>query len=152
MASLGLLECRSDRFSPRSSALNAEPRAARMLDRVFRKTPKLKRSDAAARESRPALEGIAVRARFKRLTALGWPRTFPIVQFPNAPLIVAFLAGQAAAHVHGSSHAYASAVSDVALIIWAYEELVNGVNWFRHLLGLAYVISTTTHLALALQH
>jgi hypothetical protein len=93
-----------------------------------------------------------VRDRYKRLTALSWPRTFPIVQFPNAPLIVAFLAGQAAAHIHGSSHAYAAAVSDVALIIWAYEELVNGVNWFRHLLGLAYVISTTTHLALALQH
>jgi hypothetical protein len=26
---------------------------------------------------------------FKRLTQLGWPRSFPIVQFPNAPLIIA---------------------------------------------------------------
>jgi hypothetical protein len=35
--------------------------------------------------------------------------------------------------------------------IWAYEELMHGVNWFRHLLGLGYVISTAAHLALTLQ-
>src|SRR5579864_4083312 len=77
---------------------------------------------------------------FKRLTTLGFPRRFPIVQFPNAPLIIAFLAGQTAAHIHGSTHAYLSAVSYLAMIIWAYEELANGVNWFRHVLGLAYMI------------
>jgi hypothetical protein len=38
----------------------------------------------------------------------------------------------------------------LALGIWAYLELVEGVNWFRRMLGLAYVISTTVHLALAL--
>jgi hypothetical protein len=31
-------------------------------------------------------------------------------------------------------------VSYLAMTIWAYEELVRGVNWFRRLLGLAYVI------------
>jgi hypothetical protein len=92
----------------------------------------------------------AVWSGFKRLTQLGWPRTFPIVQFPNAPLIVAFLAGQVAARVHGQAHADAAAISYLVLTIWAYEELVHGVNWFRHLLGLAYVISTAVHLALAL--
>jgi hypothetical protein len=30
---------------------------------------------------------------FKRLAQLGWPKSFPIVQFPNAPLIIAFLTG-----------------------------------------------------------
>lgn len=89
--------------------------------------------------------------RFKRLTQIGWPRNFPIVQFPNVPLIVAFLAGQAAMHTHGSSHAYASAISYLAMSIWAYEELIHGVNWFRHLLGLGYAISTAVHLAVALQ-
>jgi hypothetical protein len=88
---------------------------------------------------------------FKRLTTLGFPRRFPIVQFPNAPLIIAFLAGEAAAHIHGSSHAYAWAVSYLAIIIWAYEELVNGVNWFRHLLGLAYVIFLVVRVAHGLQ-
>ncbi len=34
-----------------------------------------------------------------------WPRAFPIVQFPNAPLIVAFLAGAAAARTHDPGHA-----------------------------------------------
>ena len=73
------------------------------------------------------------------------------MQFPNAALIVAFLAGQAASLAHGASHADAAAVSYLALAIWAYEELVHGVNWFRHLLGFAYVISTAIHLAVALQ-
>ena len=111
---------------------------------------KLKHSDPTTRGPRPGIEGLAVRARFKRLTALGWPRSFPIVQFPNAPLIVAFVAGEVAGTAHGSVHADASAVSYLALTIWAYEELTDGVNWFRHLLGLAYVISTITHLATAL--
>jgi hypothetical protein len=88
---------------------------------------------------------------FKRLTQLGWPKSFPIVQFPNAPLIIAFLAGQAATQTHGTTHAYASAVSYLAMTIWAYEELVHGVNWFRRLLGLGYAISTIVHLAFALQ-
>lgn len=88
---------------------------------------------------------------FKRLTQLGWPRRFPIMQFPNAPLIIAFLAGQAARHAHGTTHAYATAISYLALTIWAYEELLHGVNWVRHLLGLGYAISTVVHLALALQ-
>ena len=89
---------------------------------------------------------------FKRLTQLGWPRSFPIVQFPNAPLIIAFLAGQAAGRLHGQGHADAAAISYLTFTVWAYEELFHGVNWFRHLLGLAYVISTAVHLAVALHH
>jgi len=38
------------------------------------------------------------------------------------------------------------------MTIWAYEELVHGVNWFRHSLGLAYIVSTGVHLAIALGH
>ncbi len=87
---------------------------------------------------------------FKRLTQLGWPRGFPIVQFPNAPLIIALLAGAAAARTHDPDHAYLAAISFLAFGIWAYEELLHGVNWFRHLLGLGYGIATVVHLALAL--
>ncbi len=87
---------------------------------------------------------------FKHLTQLGWPRDFPIVQFPNAPLIIAFLAGAAAARTHDPGQAYLAAISFLAMGIWAYEELLHGVNWFRHLLGLGYAISTVLHLALAL--
>jgi hypothetical protein len=89
---------------------------------------------------------------FQRLTQIGWPRNFPIVQFPNAPLIIAFLAGQAAVRTPNPSHADAVAISYLAMTIWAYEELFHGVNWFRHALGLGYGISTVVHLALALQH
>lgn len=77
---------------------------------------------------------------FKRLTALRFPRRFPIVQFPNLPLIGAFLAGEAAVLLHGDAHFYARSVSYLEMTIWAYEELVHGVNWFRHLLGLAYAV------------
>jgi hypothetical protein len=106
--------------------------------------------DVAGREQRVRLSPGGLWRGFKRLTQLGWPRSFPIVQFPNAPLIIAFLAGQAATQTHGATHAYATAVSYLAMTIWAYQELAHGVNWFRHLLGLGYAISTIVHLGLAL--
>jgi hypothetical protein len=34
------------------------------------------------------------------------------------------------------------------MTVWAYEELIRGVNWFRRLLGLAYLRSTVMRLAL----
>jgi len=77
---------------------------------------------------------------FKRLTEFGFPRRFAVVQFPNLPLIVAFLAGEAGRFLDGSERSYAASVSYLAMAIWAYEELVHGVNWFRRLLGLAYTI------------
>jgi hypothetical protein len=88
---------------------------------------------------------------FKRLTALGFPRRFPIVQFPNLPLIVAFVAGEATKFVQGSGHSFAESVSYLAMTIWAYEELVDGINWFRRALGLAYVIILVVRVAHAVQ-
>ena len=83
---------------------------------------------------------------------LSWPRDFPLVQFPNVPLLAAFASGQVAAAIHGVGHGEAAAVSYAAMTIWAYEELVDGVNWFRHLLGAVYVASTVGHIALAIAH
>jgi hypothetical protein len=91
-----------------------------------------------------------LRRRLTALTKLEWPRRYPIVQFPNLPLIVAFAAGLVAHHAHGAAHADGAAISYLAMAIWAYLELVSGVNWFRRLLGLAYVVSTVVHLARAL--
>lgn len=102
------------------------------------------RARKAASGARKASQG------FRRLTQLSWPKRYPLVQFPNAPLILAFLGGQASDSLHGTPHAYASAFAYLAMIIWAYEELAHGVNLFRHLLGLGYAISTLVHLALAL--
>jgi len=36
------------------------------------------------------------------------------------------------------------------MTIWAYEELVHGVNWFRRLPGLAYMILLIVRVADAL--
>ena len=94
---------------------------------------------------------LGVWSRYKRLTALGFPRRFPIVQFPNLPLITALLAAEAAQLLHGEAHAYARSVSYLAMAIWAYEELVHGVNWFRHLLGLAFALIAVMRVAIALQ-
>jgi hypothetical protein len=86
----------------------------------------------------------------QRLAGLSFPRRFPIVQFPNLPLIVAILASGAGRFLDGSAHSYAASVSYLAVTIWAYEELAKGVNWFRRLLGLAFVILMIVHLAHAL--
>ena len=88
---------------------------------------------------------------YKRVTGLSFPRRFPIVQFPNLPLIVAVLAGEAGKLPDGSAHSYAASVSYLAMAIWAYEELVHGVNWFRRLLGLAYVIPLIVRVSHALR-
>ena len=89
---------------------------------------------------------------FRRVMGFGWPRAFPLVQFPNVPLLAAFVSGQVAGMTHGAGRADARAVSYAAMTIWAYEELVDGVNWFRHLLGLVYITSTVVALAGALGH
>jgi hypothetical protein len=88
---------------------------------------------------------------FKRLTTVGFPRRFPIVQFPNVPLIVAFVAGEVGRFVRGTEHSFAVSAAYLAMTIWAYEELVHGVNRFRRLLGLAYVIILVVRVAHGLQ-
>jgi hypothetical protein len=64
------------------------------------------------------------------------PRRFPIFQFPNRPLIVAGLAAAAAGLAGRRLSPLALLVSRLALLVWAVEEVVSGVNWFRRLLGL----------------
>jgi hypothetical protein len=84
---------------------------------------------------------------FKRLTQLGYPPQFQIAQFPNLPLIVAFAAGTAHHFVAGTTGRYLQAVAYVAMAIWAYEELANGSNWFRHLLGAAFIVIVVARVA-----
>jgi hypothetical protein len=70
----------------------------------------------------------------------GWPESFPLAQFPNAPLLVALGGSLVAALTEGSVHAYAHAVFYVGLTVWAWEELTAGVNWFRRALGAAGLV------------
>ncbi len=65
----------------------------------------------------------------------GWPADFPLVQFPNAPLIVAIVAWVAAKLTDGTAHDVSRAVFTAALATWALLELVRGSNWVRRVLG-----------------
>jgi len=78
----------------------------------------------------------------------GWPRRFPLAQFPNAPLLVYLLAVVVDRLSDDRSlHEWAWAVSRVALTVWAYEEARRGVNWFRRALGIAVLVATVAGLA-----
>ena len=76
------------------------------------------------------------RSRLRRIASLSLQlKGLTIAQFPNASLAIGFVAGMVSASTHGSSHTVARVVTTVAATVWAYEELVHGVNWFRHVLG-----------------
>jgi hypothetical protein len=64
------------------------------------------------------------------------PRQFPIFQFPNPPLIAAMLAGAIGRTARGPLSRNATLLSRLALLLWSAEEIANGVNWFRRLLGI----------------
>jgi hypothetical protein len=87
----------------------------------------------------------------RRLTALGFPRRYPLVQFPNLPLIVALLAGALAPQLSGIDQGYARSVAYLGLAIWAYLELVSGSNLFRRLLGLTFVLIVIVRVAHAIE-
>ena len=65
----------------------------------------------------------------------GWPRGFPIAQFPNPPLLLALAGWGLAAGVGGVAHDVGRVAFILGLAVWASEETVGGVNWFRRLLG-----------------
>jgi hypothetical protein len=69
----------------------------------------------------------------------GWPARFPIVQFPNTPLIVALIASIVGHVSSGTLHDVARVVSLLGLIAWAVLEVVSGVNWLRRLLGAGFL-------------
>ena len=70
----------------------------------------------------------------------GWPARFPIVQFPNAPLLVALGGWVVAELTDGSLHSYARAAFYTGLAAWAWEELTGGANWLRRALGAAGLV------------
>jgi hypothetical protein len=77
----------------------------------------------------------------------GWPRRYPIVQFPNPPLILAFGGLGLAAAADGTAHDAGRAIFTLGLAIWAWQEAMEGVNWFRRLLGagaLVWIVAQLT--------
>ena len=80
----------------------------------------------------------------------GWPARFPLVQFPNAPLLIALAAWLVAALTDGSVHAYARAAFYAALAAWAWEELTGGVNWVRRAAGAGVLVYVVVKIGVAL--
>jgi hypothetical protein len=83
------------------------------------------------------------------------PRRFQIAQLPNRPMILAMAAAGLATRADGATAEGAALVSRLALLFWAYQEIICGVNWFRRLLGLgggAYsVVALTRSVARRIQ-
>jgi hypothetical protein len=75
---------------------------------------------------------------------VGWPRRFPIAQFPNPPLLVAFAGWGLAVVAGGTAHDVGRAVFILGLAVWALEEALGGVNWFRRLLGVGVLVWTVS--------
>ncbi|HEY7829544.1 MAG TPA: hypothetical protein VIC06_03155 [Solirubrobacteraceae bacterium] len=84
--------------------------------------------------------GAVTVAELWRRGQFGWPRSFPIAQFPNPPLLLAFAGWGVAAASGGTVHEIGRVVSTVGLTVWAGEEVIGGVNWFRRLLGAGALI------------
>jgi hypothetical protein len=77
----------------------------------------------------------------------GWPRRFPIAQFPNPPLLLAFAGLALAAATDRTPHDVGRAIFTIGLGVWAWEEAVDGVNWFRRLLGVGALVWIVASLA-----
>jgi hypothetical protein len=89
---------------------------------------------------------VTVGALWRRGQA-GWPRRFPIVQFPNPPLLVAFAGWGFAAVTRGTAHDFGRSAFVVGLGVWALLEAVGGVNWVRRLFGAGVLLWIIADLA-----
>ena len=78
---------------------------------------------------------------------IGWPRRFPIAQFPNPPLLLSFAGSILAALADGRTHGVGRAVATLGLAIWAWSEALDGVNWFRRLLGTVALVLLVVRLS-----
>jgi hypothetical protein len=67
----------------------------------------------------------------------GWPADSPLLQPPNAPLLVAQGGWLVAAVTQGAVRACARVVFLAGLAVWAWQELASGANWVRRLYGVA---------------
>ncbi len=77
----------------------------------------------------------------------GWPRSFPVIQFPNPPLLLAFAGLGLAAVTDQTAHDTGRAVFTIGFGVWAWQEAVDGVNWLRRLIGAGGLIWIVARLA-----
>ena len=65
----------------------------------------------------------------------GWPRRFPVAQFPNPPLLVALAGRGLEPFADGAPRDVGRGLFRVGFAAWAREEALGGANWFRRLVG-----------------
>jgi hypothetical protein len=70
----------------------------------------------------------------------GWPASYPVMQFPNAPLLIALAGWLVAALTDGLVHHCARATFYTGLAAWAWKELEGGVNRARRAIGAAGLV------------
>src|SRR3954454_5050220 len=97
----------------------------------------------------PTGTGLTLRHLWRR-GQRGWPASFPVVQFPNAPLLVAFGGWLVAVLTDGSAHAYARATFYTGLAAWAWIERADGTNWFRRARGAGGLVYVVVEVGVAL--
>ncbi len=95
------------------------------------------------------MERTGLRALWER-GQRGWPASRPLVQVPNAPLLVAFAAWIVGALTTGAVHDAARATFYLGLGIWAWLELTAGANGVRRVLGAGGLAFVVVRLAQAL--
>jgi hypothetical protein len=78
---------------------------------------------------------------------VGWPRRFPIAQFPNPPLLLALAGWGLGAVTRGIARDAGRVVFTLGLAVWALGEAVRGVNGFRRLLGVGVLVWIAAGLA-----
>jgi hypothetical protein len=77
----------------------------------------------------------------------GWPASYPLVQFPNAPLLVALAGWLIADATDGRLHDLARGTFFLGLAAWAWLELTAGANLVRRVMGLVGLVIVVTGVA-----
>jgi len=80
----------------------------------------------------------------------GWPPDSPLFQPPNPPLIVAQAGFILAWVTRGPARLVAQIASLLGLVVWAWWEFTDGVNWVRRLYGVAGLAYVGARIGLAL--
>jgi len=75
---------------------------------------------------------------------------FTIAQFPNKWLWIMIITWPLGHILPGQYGVLAKTVFYVTAVIWSYEEIINGVNWFRNLLGFSVMMLVMVSLAINL--
>lgn len=118
---------------------------------VWRSLPLKCKAQAFTVDLRPANMSAVTVAELWHRGQEGWPQRFPVAQFPNPPLLLAFAGWGLAAESDGTAHEVGRAVFTLGLAVWAWEEAMSGINWFRRLLGAGALIAIVASLAGELQ-